>query len=240
MKKNSHILLALALLITSCSPKYYYTKGLNDAQHPLPSDVHNGLVTATPANSKLSWETIDGKQYVLAATWKADTTYYTKNFDSKLGYYRYKTGNYPVFISLSPQLKDMELGRLSDKKLKLRLQQLLGLPPTANYSYFLELWVAPEDMFRPCFDPSVTNSACEFTASGEDLKRTEHMSWLYPYIYNSYSDPDVMKRYPFTHLGYTYDWSPKNKTHVGLSEFVIGKNKDIFVKKVYATRSYVE
>ncbi|WP_276134308.1 hypothetical protein [Polluticoccus soli] len=240
MKKNFYVLIAIALVISSCSQKYYYTKGLSKAQHPVQSSVYNGLVTVTPNNTNLAWDTIDGKRYVLAATWKADTTYYTKNFDSKVGYYRYNTGNYPVFISLAPQLKAMELGGLSDQRLKLRLQQLLGLPPTANYSYFLELWVSPEDMFRPCFDPSIINGVCSFTASAEDLKRTDHMDWLNPYIDNSYSNPDVMKRYPFTHLGYTYDWSPRNKTHVGLSEFVIGKNKDIFVKKVYTTRAYVE
>jgi hypothetical protein len=145
-----------------------------------------------------------------------------------------------VFVTMTPYLKQKNLGNLNDKKLTTRLDQLLGLPPASHYSYFLELWVSPDDIVRPCFDPSVDLNVCEFAPSKKDNDRTEYLSWLYKYIYDSYSDPDMMKRYPFSHLGYTYDWNPKNKSHVGLSEFVIGKNKNIYIRKVYTTRSYFE
>lgn len=249
MKNNAFIsakALVLLFLITvtsvACSQKYYYTKGLKEAQNPVPASVHSGLWTVSPDNKNLVWKTIDGKPYVLTVTWKADTTYYTRNRNDNGGatFYTYNTGNYPIWVTLAPQMKNLHLGGLNDKKLNNRLRQLLGLPPVANYAYFLEIWVSPDDLFRPCFDPAVSPNVCEFTPSKADAARGDYMCWLYQYIYDSYSDPDMMKRYPFTHLGYTYDWSPKNKSHVGLSEFVIGKNKDIYIRKVYTTRGYIQ
>jgi hypothetical protein len=236
------LLLFVSLAVAACSQKYYYAKGLEEARNPTPASVHNGLWTITPSNKNLVWTTIDGKPYVLTVTWKADSTYYTrkKRDGDSVALYSYNTGNYPIWVTLVPQMKGMHLGGLSDKKLNRRLNQLLGLPPVADYHYFLEIWVSPDDLVRPCFDPSTGANVCEFTPSKADAGRSDHICWLYQYIYGSYSDPDMMKRYPFTHLGYTYDWNPKNRSHVGLSEFVIGTNRNIFIRKVYTTRGYIQ
>lgn len=236
------VLLAIVITLSACSQKYYYLRGLKKAQNPLPSAVSDSLTIVTLDNKSLIWQTINGRQYVLAATWKADTTFYTKkeNYNSSTGYYNYNTGKYPIWVTMAPQLQQKNLGRLSERKLENRLQQLLGLPPTANYSYILEIWVSPEDIFRPCFDSSIGKNSCEFIPSKEDAARTDYICWLYKYIYNSYSNPDQMKNYPFTHLGYTYDWNHKNKTHRGLSEFVIGNEKNILIKKVYINKEYFQ
>lgn len=243
MLVNRTLIVLIALVsLSACSSRYYYVKGLKKAQNPTTGSVYNGLTVVDQSNKDLTWTTIDGQQYVLAVTWKADTTYYTKKefYNSSTGLYKYNTGNYPVFVTVTPYLKHKDYGHLSDGKLTLRLDQLLGLPPTSHYSYFMEVWVRPEDIIRPCFDPSVNVNVCEFTPSKQDQGRTDYMCWLYQYIYDSYSNPDMMGRYPFSHLGYTYDWNPRNKNHVGLSEFVIGKSKDIYIRKIYTTRGYFE
>jgi hypothetical protein len=46
-------------------------------------------------------------------------------------------------------------------------------------------------------------------------------------------------RYPWTRLGYTYDWG-SSITEIGLSEFVIKKNSQIIVHEVYDNESYFE
>jgi len=229
-------------LVSGCNSKYYYIKGLNKAQNPDSTSIYNRLTEVSQANKDLVWQTINGEKYVLAVTWKADTTFYTRknNFDQSTGCYKYNTNTYPVFVTLAPYLKNKDLGSLPDNKLTTRLNELLGLPPTSHYSYFLEIWVKPGDFFRPCFDSATNTSACELIPSTKDNSRTDYLCWLYTYIYGSYCNTDYMKRYPFSHLGYTYDWSPKNKSHVGLSEFVIGENKNIYIKKVYTTRGYFE
>ena len=242
MKYRHLFLFAIVIVLSACSSKYYYSKGLAHAQHPTTESICNSLTVVDSKNTKLQWKTINGQSYVLAVTWKADTTYYTRqdHYSSTTGLYSYNTGNYPVFITVAPYLKEKQYGKLSGNKLTLRLDELLGLPPTAHYSYFLEVWVKPEDIFRPCFDPSVDATTCEFTPSKEDAARGDHMAWMYKYIYNSYADTNIMNRYPFSHLGYTYDWCPKNKAHTGLSEFVIGNNKDIYIGKVYTTKGYFQ
>ncbi len=92
--------------LLSCTNKYYYKKGLDRAQHPTMVQVDSGLSPIVSTNNKLVWTTIDGQQYVLAATWKADTTYYTKQYDAAKQLYSYNTGNYEVFVSLAPYLKE--------------------------------------------------------------------------------------------------------------------------------------
>jgi hypothetical protein len=62
--------------------------------------------------------------------------------------------------------------------------------------------------------------------------------WLANQARASFADSSLYRRYPFTQLGYTYDWNPKNKKHEGLSEFVIGSNRNIVVNKVYKTMDY--
>jgi len=242
LKYRITVIILLAIILSGCSNKYYYIKGLSAAQNPTPDKVYGQLTEIVPANKKLTWKTVNDIPYVLVVTWKADTTYYTQknNYNAATGLYSYNTGNYPVFVTAAPYLKEKQYNNLNDKKLTERLDELLGLPPVANYSYFLEVWVKPKDLVRPCFDPAIDTNVCEFAPSKNDQQRADYMCWLYQYIYDSYCDPDMMKRYPFSHLGYTYDWNHKNKSHVGLSEFVIGKNKNIYIKKVYSTRGYFE
>ena len=50
---------------------------------------------------------------------------------------------------------------------------------------------------------------------------------------------DLYNQYPWGQLGYTYDWNPKNKSHVGLSEFIIGAGKTIYVNRIVTTQEYL-
>ena len=50
----------------------------------------------------------------------------------------------------------------------LRFAQLLGLPPEyavpgdpKEAKYMLEMWVSPQDIFRPCPDTEISDTACE-------------------------------------------------------------------------------
>jgi hypothetical protein len=54
-----------------------------------------------------------------------------------------------------------------------------------------------------------------------------------------YDQCELYDKYPWTQLGYTYDWSSENKTHYGLSEFVIDENKNIVVNAIYTANDYL-
>jgi len=242
MSTNKTLLLTaiIAIFLCSCSNRHYYLVALQHAQNPTPDKVYDKLTEISHSNDQLIWKTINGKQYVLVATWTADTPAYNKigKYDSSNGLWAYNTKDHKIWVTLDPYLKEEPYKNMSDKKLDMRLKQLIGLPPTSVYNYFLEVWVRPEDVVRPCFDPATNTNVCEFTPSEKDKLNITYSYWLYQYLYNSYSNPDRMKRYPFSHLGYTYDWNHKNRSHVGLSEFVIDSYKDVYVNRVYTTRQY--
>ena len=171
--------------------------------------------------------------------WKADAKYY-KN-DPKSGFYN--TGKYPIWVTAAPDLQQ-RIGAQKrkfrkQKPLDKRLKQLLGLPPNADKKVFVEFWVRPSDLIRPCVDSDVTDSTCDLVLPSGTIPDCENLVWLADQARASFADSTLYRRYPFTQLGYTYDWKRNNKRHVGLSEFVIGKNKNIVVEGVYETAAYV-
>jgi len=46
-------------------------------------------------------------------------------------------------------------------------------------------------------------------------------------------------KYPWTRLGYTYDWGD-SATHVGLSEFILEQNATAVVESVTSTVDYLK
>lgn len=235
MKTPNTLTLVLFLLaLNACSVKYRYTKALNEAAQPSPAKISNQLTKITADAPNLQWKTINGERYVLVSSWKADTKYY-KN-DAQSGFYN--TGKYPIWVTVAPDLQRWLAANKTNNPEK-RLRQLLGLPPNAEKKYFVEFWVRPQDLIRPCIDAEVTDSACDLYLKNPADANAENLLWLLEQVHQSFADSVLYNRYPFTQLGYTYDWNPRNKSHVGLSEFVIGKNKNIVVGDVFTTAEYL-
>lgn len=202
--------------------------------YPEKSHIYNGLVPITRQNKDLSWQTVDGEDYVLMVSWKGYIASYVPYKDT--GYYN--TGNqWPIWVTAAPQLlQRMKSERITDPNR--RLKELLGLPPNSSYSYIVEFWVRPQDLFRPCPDNEITDNTCDlcFPANTDST----YMDWVSQTRISRYYPCDLFSQYPWTALGYTYDWNPKNKTHVGLSEFVIHNNANIKVAGIYSTEEYLK
>jgi len=210
----------------------HYSQSIVDASYPEADEISNDLVEIDTDNRQLVWKEINGEQHMLVATWTANTTYYPQSGD-------YNTGNYPIWVTAAPELLNWYRSRKPQElsKRDLRLKQLLGLPPNVEKNYFVEFWVRPGDLFRPCPDKEVTDSSCGLCFPDE--LDQEHKDWIRDLRNDSYYNCEGDK-YPWTQLGYTYDWYPGNKSHIGLSEFVIGKNSDIVVNKIYTTKEYFQ
>ena len=117
---------------------------------------------------------------------------------------------------------------MSIKCLELRIKQYLGLRPENDFSKFVEIWVKPEDLVRPCKDPEINDRQCQldFTNNNqEDMKRFDKLK-------------EETQGYPWTQLGYTYDWGNPNG-HVGASEFIIKKGSNVIVKEVIEADNYL-
>jgi len=93
-----------------------------------------------------------------------------------------------------------------------RLKEMLGLPPNSVYSYFVELWVRPADLFRPCPDTETGDSVCSlcFPANADPT----YVAWINKNRIDRYYQCDLYSKYLWTQLGYTYDWNYKNKSHL--------------------------
>lgn len=249
MNKNTPniiLLFLIVLLSASCTKKLLnknynkikseklYANCIEDAAKPQPWEISSSLTAINQKNTRLIRKEIAGEDYILVSSWKADTTYY-KN-DAETG--KYNTGNYPIWVTVAPELQTLCQTKKFGKQegVNLRLKQLLGLPPTTEKNYFVEFWVKPEDLFRPCPDAEINDTSCDIGFPKNVSK--EHKSWINDLRIASYYNLEWDKNYPWTELGYTYDWHPKSKDNIGLSEFVIGKNKDIVVKGFHTTGAY--
>jgi hypothetical protein len=229
-------ILLLALLLTACSPyktlvvkdnlAATYAAAVQDASQPQPDEVASTLWSLSTDNPELIR---DGEGRVLVVTW-TDWDGYQKAVGTDM------TLSRDIWITPAPQLQDFcQNLRLDSTKMQLRLKQLLGLPPEGNKAFFAEMWVDPSACFRPCPDPEVTDSECSiaYPVSHYGTVPDTHKKWIENLRKESYGP----QGYPWTQLGYTYDWG-NPKDHVGLSEYIIPEGTTVRIKAAEGIYNY--
>ncbi|MFL5345301.1 MAG: hypothetical protein ACJ8AT_10930 [Hyalangium sp.] len=192
-----------------------YSTAVRDAAEPTADDIYTGLVAITPSNPKLIWNA--DKSAVRMVVWTTFTGY--------------KPGDFlmtrDVFVTSAPQVQELCKTVAADQVVA-RVNEYLGLPPATeadNARFFVEMWVKPADMFRPCPDPEIDDATCglTFPATATDA----HKAWINNWYSTSYGFWQKTQ-YPWTGLGYTYDWCNAD-THVGASEFVVRSGATVTV-----------
>jgi hypothetical protein len=111
--------------------------------------------------------------------------------------------------------------------LLMQLRELLGLPPDAAPTRFLTVRAKASDIFRPALDADPTTTyPCASTTTpppadcGNLFPSTTtpyHYQWIATATFNLHKIPGG---YPWTHLGYTYNWTPGSDKY-GASEYII-------------------
>ncbi len=286
MEKSSRVFLRLtwigALLLVACGGgsgvpapvdlQAQYDAAVTDASVALPSKISHNLTPITTQNPNLVWENGVAGSRLLVVTWMDDAGKYYKctvsggcsGNTSCLEGGECPTYKYDSWVTLVPEIRNFFTVTAPEP---LRIAQLLGLPPQAasagdpkEYKYMMELWVAPKDLFRPCPDTEISDSACEIDFPLDafrslDLSNMVRVTAGPNYgVFMSYPDWfDNQRRYsytigsnpyPWTRLGYTYDWGGSN--HVGLSEFVVhgrkvdGSTISVGIKSVKTTAEYFQ
>jgi hypothetical protein len=206
-----------------------------DAQNPEPLEINHQL-TRIIGNNSLIDTLINGDRYILMVSWKANSKWFPKSG-------QYNTDKYDIWVTAAPQIQEKckEFFR-TQKDPYMRLRQLLGLQPFTIETFFLELWVPPSALYRPCPDNETDDTACDLNLPvnvTEDYRKWFNHTRAFQY--NDCSDTTFKEfGYPWTQLGYTYDWSPDNPGNIGLSEFVIKRNNDVYVRKGSPTRLYCQ
>lgn len=135
---------------------------------------------------------------------------------------------------------------LSGDPLRRRLEQLLGLPldppPQFRKAQFVVMEVPRDRIDRPCLgidDTDPAHPTC--TLDGKSGNAVELRNFVGQQMASSYVvGHPTSPGYPYTRLGYTYDWHPAAhaRKHYGASEFVVAPNTVARVTAQIATDDY--
>lgn len=202
-----------------------YTAAIEDAMIAKPNEISNNLTPITQNNSDLVWQGEGENATVLVVTWTKYASSYPvgENVSTSWG---------ETWVTVVPDIQEFFAANPTDTTDTIRAAQLLGLPANTTYTYFVELWVKPQDLFRPTPDNEITDTTASLTFPANAT--AEYKEWFNGNIISSY----YPMAYPWTRLGYTYDWG-NTDSHVGLSEFVIAQNTTVLVKSVTPTSEYL-
>jgi hypothetical protein len=223
-----------------------YSSAAYDARTVTPAKISRNLTPITSDNRALIWDNGVPGSRVLVLSWikSSDAKFYDGTVDPACRPGSSNcTLNADLWVTVAPEMKHFFQASTPQP---IRIAQLLGVPPeyAAEERSLVELWVSPQDMFRPCPDPEITDRECqaEFPSdpfrtfsSTELVRATEGPGWNVfmnytgwfnnrkNYIYTNARNYPASSPYPWTRLGYTYDWG--SPSHVGLSEFVVHGRK---------------
>ncbi len=207
--------------------RYHYA--VQDAAIAEPAEISKNLVAIVPSNHNLIWKNKDDSQNakILVVTW---TNY--NGYDDKIG--QSIALSREVWVTTAPEIK--HFCKTVKENRTLRLEQLLGLPPKAGKTKFIEMWVKPNDLFRPSADPEISDNEAEteFRMANKFVRISDdYIKWYNDLKMQSYGS----NGYPWTRLGYTYDWGNEHQ-HVGLSEFVILPGAAVEIHAISSTIEY--
>ncbi len=182
------------------------------------------LVEITEDSDMCSW---DEQGRVLLLTHHSYPESYVAGEDYTLSYGEVWTFTDQEMIEWYKESKD----GVSDWAM--RFKQLIGLPDDGEYTHFSAMWVNPDDVTRPAYEWELTDVVGEASFTQEPDE--EFKEWFDGNIVWSYFDD----AYPWTRLGYTYDWAADGDEY-GLSEFLVRKDAVTTVEFTMTTDEFVD
>lgn len=235
-----HCLLLAGLLFNTLpgAPQLtIFQRAINDAAASSRQRIVNTLFALNDANTDLRWREHQGERQVKVVTWMAQHV-----FDE---YYAGKTeilapaeDQTSIWVTLVPQVQDFCQALQLDNP-GFRLQQYLGLNPNRNYDRFVEFWVNPDDIFRPCADPEPSDNRCDIQMNSKQPPHVNGISnyadWFERLQRSSYRPQGA----PWTRMGYTYDWH-FGQFGVGASEYIISPHARLVIAGSHSTKTYCE
>ncbi len=151
-----------------------------------------------------------------------------------------------TWITVEPEVRKLCQGTAPDRVID-RLHKLLGLKPAAagdEAGKFVLMTIAGPQrtgpagigVFRPCPDPDPKAASCGNSLAGGDA----YIKWFAQNLLYSYKLAPDMKEtgWPWTHLGYTYDWDPAASSRRGAQEYVAPKGTRVLIREIVSPQDY--
>lgn len=165
------------------------------------------------------------------------------------------SGDY-VWVTLVPEVRD-SCDDWAQAEQPMRLRQLLGLQPTTPVAYFSEMRVPAAGLFRPTANPDITTDRlCDPVRDGAGCPLvfpagvdSAHYVFMVNQAFSAWKMPNGYPAsgtgewrqlgYPWTRLGYTYNWHPGSPRY-GASEYVIEPGTRVTVTSVSTIAAYCQ
>lgn len=189
-------------------------------------------IVSPDSGDGLEWTERGGRQFVLvcsmtdgeyAGVWTAGR--------------QFVTDGYTLWVVLPYELEERmrRMPLMGDSlECRMRMLQLLGLPPDSPYDRLLFFYADRSTLLRPCPNPDVGACAAPDVSPG-DLP-APYRKWFEARMALSYGEENP---YPWTRLGYTYDWHRDAAQRRGLGEFIVpGGTEVIAVEQETVWRWY--
>jgi hypothetical protein len=217
-----------------------FQRSINDAALLDDSKVVNTLFALNPNNRSLVYKQIDGREHVKAVAWMSNDTF-TNYYLDENGSLKSKSQSPPVNIALNwvtlvPQVRSFCQALAYDDP-SFRIKQFLGLDPNRAYEQFVEIWVEPKKVFRPCIDSDPTDASCELPSRYTGLSKVDGIDDYKAFFESLKSSSYTPQGAPWTRLGYTYDWA-KGQRGIGASEYVLVPDSTFYIDRHFSTKEY--
>ncbi|MGN1281290.1 MAG: hypothetical protein ACI4UM_05245 [Succinivibrio sp.] len=213
---------AFLLILSSCSTDIpavkskaqRYEDAVEAVKHLTDNDIKKLVVLCESA----PLSSVKGNK-VLLATFHNAPVYYVKGSDNELK----KDALWAVTYNELNYKMDKDKSNCSYD----RIIELIGLGPEDSITDVSVIEVKHSDLYRPAYNPDVRSDNMSFTLESSDKDFIEF-----------FNGNLVDNHYPWTALGYTYDYGRED--HYGLSEFVLLKGRHYFVKDTIRIEDYIK
>ncbi len=227
------LILILSTLLVACGSEELNTQAndredrfveavIDASRELIADDIYDDLVSLKYGASPLvEWNIVGSDTLLLVATLQSVDWW----FDVEVGE-SVTTDPSPdnmLWVTIPNESKEQlrsEKAKVDSLELNNRLLELIGLRPDGAESTINLLWVNKNSLLRPSYNPGVNTTYGSITYPAEDALPKWYRGWFESNVAYSYASPEEGLNYPFTRLGYTYDWGASASKY-GLSEFVI-------------------
>lgn len=145
-----------------------------------------------------------------------------------------------VWLTPAPQLKDFctaYVAQTGGADPGLRMLQYLGMPPQQSSLTVATMMVPLDDMFRPAPDPRIDTTGSVFADPASLPANPAYPNYADWYRLQKALAYDPGNPYPWTGLGWTYDWGDPDH-HVGASEYVVRQGSTVEVLAAQTPMDY--
>ncbi len=191
-----------------------YVEAVENTSGTVPNDVvRESHDLAHVGDGRMEWS---GERLVM--TMLTDFAGYDRNYTDS----RFRPEVWVAPVGETSAFFQEAVGQVPD--LELRYRQYMGMPSNHSDDRIVEVLIHPDMLFRPAEDTRIDSSSL---GDGRDTSQYEKVSELYPTFDQWWAnqmhtyDPTSNPPYPWTRLGYTYDWGGSPEEIVGSSEFIV-------------------